>query len=520
MKISRAEGVLELTMSLTDYVSPTRSSFPGLEDYDHEISMLDATSPVQPPSPAPPVSATDFSRQSGEHGSIKLWQKGGLRDEIARRKYARFQEDRYTDDVEDNPRESKDGERVSRSETVMKSLDARRGRLLERLHLRVKKASKAKEQETATDILYENQRGLFLFGYPLYSSRSLLNLDPSPWTNGAFEDSAVDIRNAQVPDPTWAWAWKRWYVDMSDDVDEEGWQYSLSFGKKFGWHGTHPWFHSAVRRRRWLRKRVRVGGGHREDAHSLNPDYFTIHSARREPSRGSSTERGAATGNRSSYYSGRFSAPDESESEVEDVTNVVSLIQGMKKTTVDRKKLDLLKNFLTNGGEELHFLPNAIPEILQLLLYQNSRRQVLSVLEQALYEEKDSSHAQSSDKAKTPASSSTSPAPISRTEDLRTAIQAVHDNIKNVEYYSDVKAIERQYHGGDSSGSSEDVGKGKDSDRLAQVRKSKEPVKDVNIEVSRVEIKGIPHEAGVDVEPGIFRPTSFMKDGAGDEEGG
>jgi hypothetical protein len=94
----------------------------------------------------------------------------------------------------------------------------------------------------------------------MFSHKSLLNFDPAPWINVAFKDSPVDIITAQVPNPTWQWAWKSWYVDMSGDVDEEGWAYSLSFSPSFSWHGTHVWFHSFVRRRRWLRKRIKSDG--------------------------------------------------------------------------------------------------------------------------------------------------------------------------------------------------------------------------------------------------------------------
>lgn len=76
------------------------------------------------------------------------------------------------------------------------------------------------------DILYENQRGWFIFGIPLFSNKALWNLriDPAPWQDAKFRPSAVNITNAQVPDPSWVWDWNSWYVDMSLDVDEEGWQ--------------------------------------------------------------------------------------------------------------------------------------------------------------------------------------------------------------------------------------------------------------------------------------------------------
>ena len=44
------------------------------------------------------------------------------------------------------------------------------------------------------------------------------------------------------------------------------------------------------------------------------------------------------------------------------------------------------------------------------------------------------------------------------------------------------------------------------------------PQGDINEEISRVEIKGIPNSAGTDAAPGIMRPLGFMKDGADDDE--
>lgn len=102
----------------------------------------------------------------------------------------------------------------------------------------------------AIDVLYENQRGAWLCGLPLFSSASLLNFDPPAWRNGLGQASPVSVVDAQTPDPSWRWAWPTWYVDMSADVDEEGWQYSFMFRQKTSWHGSHPWFHSFVRRRR------------------------------------------------------------------------------------------------------------------------------------------------------------------------------------------------------------------------------------------------------------------------------
>jgi len=68
----------------------------------------------------------------------------------------------------------------------------------------------------------------------------------------------MDIYNYQLPDPTWEWIHKEWMIDMSGDVDEEGWEYALNFHNS-GWHGCYKSFRSFVRRRRWIRFRRKKG---------------------------------------------------------------------------------------------------------------------------------------------------------------------------------------------------------------------------------------------------------------------
>ena len=73
------------------------------------------------------------------------------------------------------------------------------------------------------DVLYQNQRGAFVLGVPFFSSKALSGFEPSAWTDGDFVKSRVGVAEAQLPDPSWEWAWRSWYVDMGGDVDEEGW---------------------------------------------------------------------------------------------------------------------------------------------------------------------------------------------------------------------------------------------------------------------------------------------------------
>ncbi|GFF57458.1 meiotically up-regulated gene 65 protein [Aspergillus udagawae] len=245
-----------------------------------------------------------------------------------------------------------------------------------------KNDTKGARSVSELEILYENQRGWFFFGIPLYSHSSLLNFDPGPWVTHDFRESPVNITNAQLPDPSWEWAWPTWYVDMSGDVDDQGWQYSLSFNSK-AWHGSHPWFHSFVRRRRWVRLRIKraVEKTHRgrsgfEMAHMLNEDYFTIHSPRKQSKAASSI---APSGNLS-----RTTTGVEEEAPLEEIGNIPTLMYVLKAAIVDREKIDALKRFIEDGGEELHYLDDKIPEIMSMFVFQNSRWQFLTHLENVI----------------------------------------------------------------------------------------------------------------------------------------
>ena len=482
----------------SSHLSPTRNSI-AVDQYDHAINLVDNTRPPSPPNvPEDPGTERESSRNSttgisdGDATPVrKTFSKSAFNQEFNRRRYARFQEQKYNEETD-----SKNDKPGGKGRAVLKSLEDKRGRALDRLRLRAKKAGKAIDTQSTVDILYENQRGLFLFGYPLYSSRSLLNFDPAAWTNAQFKYSAVDILNAQVPDPTWTWSWKRWYVDMTGDVDEQGWQYSLTFGKSFSWHGTHPWFHSLVRRRRWLRKRVKIQRDpHTVDAHHMAQDYFTIHSNSKTQSHGSSITSNAF--DKSNRLGATLDISDSSEGE-DDIDNIVTLLNVMKNTAVDRKKLGAFKNFLKHGGDEVQLLPEMLPQLWGLFLYQNSRRELLSIIEQAEHQhelEQEGSTAKLEDST-------------SKTKDLQTTITLIRDSLSQIEFYSDARAMEKEIkeHEAGHIDIENHTEKNEAQQQLEQTQPSREPSKDTNIETTRVMFKGIPKTAELDIASSIARP--------------
>jgi len=313
-------------------------------------------------------------------------------------------------------------------------------------------------------------------GIPLFSYKSLLNFDPAPWQNGLYHDSAVSIFNAQLPDPSWVWDWKSWYVDMTHDVDEEGWAYSFSFNPAFAWHGNHVWFHSFVRRRRWLRKRIKVSprshsasahgavadyGSSREDSidragHGLNRDYFTIHS--RQVKRRSVID-GSEWGT---------DRKDEDEDIEEDISDIPTLMKVMKRSRLDREKIEAVAKFVEGGGEEVAYLADQMPQLMQFMIFQASRRQLLAYLVKSL----DISETEVSERDRLSPQSSSSQQPLlpeqaqagtddgvndekvkkaeeleakkRKTNSLRIAVEAADREVKKLEYWSDVKGVAQQ----------------------------------------------------------------------------
>ncbi|KAH0542332.1 hypothetical protein FGG08_003269 [Glutinoglossum americanum] len=440
-------------------------------EFDHQIVLVDnsrrtaerlvlsesASDPVPnstpPASPTSPISPSSSSPRNSEAFLSRKW---SLREEIARRKYSKWQEGRFAGDAENGPveesRRNSGYIQADGTEDVDDFGVADEPRRVSMKPAAVKEARGDKSGRYEVDILYENQRGSFICGIPLFSHKSLLNFDPSPWVNAALKDSPVDIMNAQVPDPSWRWAWKSWYVDMSADVDEEGWQYSFSFSPTFPWHGTHVWFHSFVRRRRWLRKRARAycardygmdgADSKLKEGHMLNPDYFSIHS-KRYRTRGPENENTSNSESRWSYI-----GPTETdEADLSDIQDISSLMATLRKARIDREKVEAVETFLEQGGEEIIYLSNRMPEIMASLVFQASRRQLLAHLSRKF--DTVSSHRDQHLERGEPEDD----VEQRKIDNLLKAIHAADEQVKELEFWSDVRAMARE---GENSGAADD----------------------------------------------------------------
>jgi len=361
-----------------------------------------------------------------------------LQQQYTQRKYARY-------DTERNA--SPSGDELNAEGGSLKGKDGRyqRSKMMVKALLKKAKQKRVQEEDAVIDILYENQRGSFFFGLPLFSSKSLLNFDPKPWVNANKKASPVNITNAQVPDPDWEWAWKSWYVDMSRDVDEEGWEYSFSFQNGFNWHGNHPWFHSFVRRRRWLRKRIRKhahhGDGrdaskkHVSEAHMLTAEYFTIHASRTRSVNSSKAPSSAASGG------GRLHQHDEYDKEEQsEVRDIASLFVYLRKASIDREKLVLVRKFVANATDDLYYLAEQMHHIMALFVFQNSRRRLLAILMEQ-FNEASEHRKRHEDRDEAEGAKEKE-----RIDNLLKAVHAAEQEVKDLEYWSDIQQIARSGH--------------------------------------------------------------------------
>ncbi|KAL1869990.1 hypothetical protein VTK73DRAFT_2860 [Phialemonium thermophilum] len=291
--------------------------------------------------------------------------------------------------------------------------------------------------ESAIDILYENQRGCFLCGIALFSSRALGNLDPPPWTNFAHKPSPTDIWTAQVPDPSWEWAWPEWRINHDIGTDEDGWEYSFMFSRKFSWHGP-TWWNSFVRRRAWIRKRVKknVASGP-NDPDRLAPEYFTVRPASaashsRSPSRADSL-RGSKVD--TSIMSFR-TVKDEEEGKT-DIENLESLLSALRATRIDRERIETVTNYLEHATDDLDGLSDEMHEIMSLFIFQTSRKILLTKLSKAYDEtQKKLQNQQEAEDGEGDGAKLRR-----RANTLASALRHADEEIKRLEYWSDVKCI-------------------------------------------------------------------------------
>lgn len=297
----------------------------------------------------------------------------------------------------------------------------------------------AVDHEPVFDILYENERGGFLCGVALFSGLALGNLDPAAWTNAYHKASPTDTRTAQVPDPTWEWAWPEWRVHHHDDVDEGGWEYSFMFSRKFSWHGPQ-WWNSFVRRRIWIRKRVKrkmtMTASRGANQQMLNADYFAVRPASERRRSRSVTQTGTSpAGSRASGASGASDAETAFSELKERIGDVESLLYVLRRARIDREKLEAVGTYLEQGAD-LENLQGRMHDIMRIFIFQTSRRMMLVDLTRLL------------DETIRELEEGGSPELEARRKHLEGAVRCADEEVRRLAYWSDIKGM---VEGGESA---------------------------------------------------------------------
>ena len=298
-----------------------------------------------------------------------------------------------------------------------------------------------------------------------------------------------------MPDPSWEWAWPEWRVNHEKDyADEEGWEYSFAFWKRVSWHRP-KWWNSFVRRRAWIRKRVKKDAGYEaqmrqgQDPSMLNPEYFTVRASaeiNRERSRSRSRSRSKSRSpsrastltnsrrERASMRSISEAAGEEEEAVVEDIEDVEQLLAVVKECRIDREKIETVNNYLEHADDNLEGLAGVMHDIMSMFIFQASRRALLARLtevydkaveerEQKAKEQQERTDNTKKDKGKgnedtaapptDGAMSSPGSPPLAlspeeleekqsrREENLHEAVQRADEEVRRLEFWSDVKEM-------------------------------------------------------------------------------
>ncbi|KAI1501489.1 hypothetical protein F5X99DRAFT_201308 [Biscogniauxia marginata] len=421
------DSEIDHEISLVDHSVPDQDSHSQSTEPHNSVDLSTSAQPLIPSDPG--TSLTPPPEENAPPSNASVTESGPSNGQVATRPAA------------NSPPPSNKGKEPVSTQNSLSETCSRNKRLSQR------QKHPPKEPETEIDILYENQRGGFLCGIPLFSSAALGNLDPPPWTNFAHKPSPTDITNAQVPDPSWEWAWPEWRINRDEEIqtDEDGWEYSFMFSKKFSWHGP-KWYNSFVRRRAWIRRRVKKGIGYQaNDLHLMNPDYFTVAPTKKhhrnvtlaigEPEKASLSQRSRAsqepsrTSNEGFGRTRELMGDDENDYVQAEIKTAAELMLFLRRSRIDREKLDAVENYIQNCTDDLSELQHHMHEIMSIFVFQASRKLLLTRLIQlhddVVKEEKKGKSLETKRKA----------------EHLVEAIKHADEEVRRLEYWSDIKGM-------------------------------------------------------------------------------
>jgi hypothetical protein len=117
----------------------------------------------------------------------------------------------------------------------------------------------------------------------------------------------------------------------------------------------------------------------------------------------------------------------------EDITDIATLMHVLKFCRIDREKLEAVESFIKYGGDELYYLRERMHDIMALFIFQASRQLLLSHLLKIFNEASDEVK-KDTDGVKEP-----DPNKKRRLENLEAAVKHADEEVKRLEFWSDVK---------------------------------------------------------------------------------
>ncbi|KYK60481.1 meiotically up-regulated 65 protein [Drechmeria coniospora] len=429
-------------------------------DYDHEIGLVNHDEPVSPTSPTAQSSSAGTQNTSPESQSALLVHDAGRERPTPRiqgdqpRPVSGGQHNRTGSpgriDEEDREADSLScggapHEAALPQPALRPSIEVQAPSAEHLRNPRVQVAGKKAEikRETTVDILYENERGGFLCGIALFSSKALGGLDPPAWTNAYHKTSPTNIFTAQVPDPSWEWVWPEWRLYHQEGEDEGGWEYSFAFSRTFSWHRA-SWWNSFVRKRTWIRKRAKKKGA---DVSSEPQMLNANHPANHSPSDRSPRLNGSSAASSRAPSKPGMSKVSHSDigEDRRDIESIEALMQTLRQARIDREKLEAVDNYLEHAMD-LSALQDEMHEIMSFFVFQASRRQLLSHMMK-----KHDGTIQELEKMATEPSTKL----LRRREALDAAIVHADEEVRRLAYWSDIKHMADSGEVGSSSGANQ-----------------------------------------------------------------
>jgi hypothetical protein len=142
---------------------------------------------------------------------------------------------------------------------------------------------------------------------------------------------------------------------------------------------------------------------------------------------------------------------DMEEIIAEDICDITALMVALKVAAIDREKLEAVENFIEHGGDELFYLKERMHDIMGMFIFQASRKILVSHLHKTYNElAKQSEEIEAEDNDDNKGS-----ATRRRLDNLRVALEHADEEVKKLEYWSDVKEMAENgetIHGVDKTG--------------------------------------------------------------------